>query len=224
MILVLVHDPLVPPGTLGRFLREHRRPYRALRLYAGEAVPGDPREAEAIVSLGGGMRVLDEGRHPFLALETALLSRAVARGVPVLGIGLGAQLLARALGGTVLRAPVPEFGWGTATLTRAGRRDPLFDGLNSPLSVFLWHEDTFTLPPGAELLATADACENQAFRYGNSWGLQFHPEVDSRIIAALASGEEGCVDVVRLRHRALPGFRRRAALLFSNFFALPGGS
>lgn len=224
MILVLVHDPLVPPGTLGSFLREHRRPFRALRLHAGEAVPVDPREAEAIVSLGGRMRGLDEGRHPFLAAETAFLSRAAARGVPVLGIGLGAQLLARALGGSVVRAPVPELGWGTVTLTRAGRRDPLFDGLDSPLSVFLWHEDTFTLPPGAELLATADACENQAFRYGNSWGVQFHPEVDSRIIAALATGEEGCVDLVRLRHRALPGYRRRAQLLFSNFFGLPGGS
>ena len=104
-------------------------------------------------------------------------------GVPVLGICLGAQLIAAALGAAIVRNPVKEIGWSTVRPTAAGSRDPLFKHLGKAEQIFQWHGDTFHLPEGAELLAETDACKNQAFRYaGNVYGLQFHLEVDQALI------------------------------------------
>ena len=103
-------------------------------------------------------------------------------GIPVIGICLGAQIIARACDAAVYPAPVKEVGWSTVTLTEEGRREALFDGVPGEISVLQWHEDTFDIPVGGSLLATAADCPNQAFRVGSALGLQFHLEVDAALL------------------------------------------
>ena len=129
--------------------------------------------------IGGEMNVDETEQHPYLLAQRDLMRRAVEAGLPVLGICLGAQMLARALDARVYRAPVRELGFKTLRLTAAGRGDTLLSAFQTGDRVFQWHEDTFDLPAGAELLATGDDVPHQAFRFGRTaWGLQFHFEVD----------------------------------------------
>ncbi len=125
-------------------------------------------------------RALEDAEHPYLPAERALIAQAHARGLPILGVCLGAQLLAAALGAAVYRGPRGEVGAGTVELTAAGRSDPLFAGAPDPLPVVHWHHDTFDLPPGAQLLASSERYAHQAFRVGRSYGLQFHVELGLR--------------------------------------------
>ncbi|MGH2663281.1 MAG: type 1 glutamine amidotransferase [Actinomycetota bacterium] len=132
-----------------------------------------------LIVLGGEMNADQVEDYPFLAPERELLRRAVKDGIPVLGICLGAQLLARALGAPVARAPVRELGFLPVTPTAAARGD-LLAGLYAPGdTVFQWHEDTWELPREASLLLTGRGVRNQAFRAGPvAWGFQFHLEID----------------------------------------------
>ncbi|MEO6797424.1 MAG: type 1 glutamine amidotransferase [Candidatus Dormibacter sp.] len=132
-----------------------------------------------LMVFGGEMNVDESDRYPFLPTQRQLLRRAVEAGVPVLGVCLGAQLLARALDTTVYHSPVRELGFTPVTITKAGSQDPLVSCFKSGDRVFQWHEDTFELPKGATMLATGDEVTTQAFRFGSSaWGVQFHFEVD----------------------------------------------
>jgi GMP synthase (glutamine-hydrolysing) len=135
------------------------------------------------------MGAYEEAGYPFLAEEKRLLRRAAEAGVPVLGICLGAQLLADALGGHAHRGPTPELGYHPVRLTSSGERDPVLRHLEQP--VLSWHQDTFELPPGAELLAASDAYP-QAFRRGRALGVQFHPETPPSLVDAWieSSGRE----------------------------------
>ena len=129
------------------------------------------------------MGVYDEAEYPFLRDEHQFLMRMIAQGVPLLGICLGSQLLAKALGARVYRHPYKEIGWYTVDLTPAGAADPLFAGLPSPVPVFQWHGDAFDLPVGATPLATSPLCPLQAFRYGDRvYGLLFHLELTPTVI------------------------------------------
>jgi GMP synthase-like glutamine amidotransferase len=142
-------------------------------------------ELAGLVVLGGPMGVGDVEQHPYLAGEIDLLAAAVAADVPVLGVCLGAQLLACALGGTVGPAGVAEVGIGNVALTPAGERDGVLGPSGRVVPVLHWHEDTFTIPPGAESLASSDRCVNQAFRVGRAYGLQFHAELDTGLAASM---------------------------------------
>lgn len=220
MILMIAHDTQYPSGALRALLVRRSVPHRTLRLHLGDPFPDDIRRFKAIVSLGGGMSAADERQYPFLRDEAGFLRRAVVAGVPVLAIGLGAGVLARALGGSVRRAPVAERGWSAVRLTAAGRQDPIFGGLPTPLHVFHWHDESFTLPPGAELLASADACRNQAFRFAMSWGVQFHPEIDAGMIESWSLGTEDFVELRRVQPVRLSWWRRRAPTFFGNFLRM----
>ena len=134
----------------------------------------------------GGERNADEiERYPYLLTQRDLLRRAVDAGMPVLGICLGAQMMARALDARVYRAPLRELGFKPVRITEAGEVDPLLGAFHSGDRVFQWHEDTFDLPDGAELLAAGDDVQVQAFRMGrNAWGVQFHFEVDAEGVDA----------------------------------------
>jgi GMP synthase-like glutamine amidotransferase len=137
----------------------------------------------AIVILGGPMNVYEEDRYPFLREEDLFIKEAIQRGKTVLGICLGAQLIAKALGARVTKAPVKEIGWYDVSLTRAGSHDPLFPRFPRTFPVFQWHEDTFDIPSAGELIATSNPILHQAFRYGeNAYGLQFHLEVTKEMI------------------------------------------
>ena len=197
-----------------------------MRTYAGEAVPDD---AEALVVLGGGMGVYEQERLPHLRDEMRLLRRCVERGAPVLGICLGSQLLAAALGGSVARAPAKELGFYRVRLTGAARDDALFTGAPLDFVAFHWHGDAFTLPPGAVALAGSTMTPLQAFRFGASaWGVQFHLETDPDLLQAMVDGgaaelAEAGVEAELLllqARRELPRIEEIAAGVFARFAAL----
>jgi GMP synthase (glutamine-hydrolysing) len=137
----------------------------------------------AVIVLGGPMNSDQIDTFPNLLVEVDILRDAVEKGLSVLGICLGAQLLARALGGTVSRNRIREIGWHDVELTTAGREDPVLSAFRGLQPVFQWHEDGIGLPPGATCLARSPVSEVQAFRYGDhAYGLQFHLEVDASLI------------------------------------------
>jgi GMP synthase (glutamine-hydrolysing) len=137
-----------------------------------------------LVLLGGPMNVDETERYPHLSVEKDLVRRALDRRMPVLGICLGAQLIARALGAEVTRSAVKEIGWYEAIPTPAGRTDRIVRHFGESARVFQWHGDTFAIPEGAVHLVSGNGCPNQAFRFGdNVYALQFHLEVDERMIA-----------------------------------------
>jgi len=182
-LLVFQHVPYEPLGTLDAQFREAGFRIRYVNFARLERVMLDVRRYHGLVVLGGPMSVNDADRHPHLRQEIDALSEAMDTGMPVLGICLGAQLIAAALGAAVVRNSVKEIGWSTVNPTSAGSRDPLFKHLGKTEQIFQWHGDTFHLPEGAELLAETAACRHQAFRYGgNVYGLQFHLEVDEALI------------------------------------------
>jgi GMP synthase (glutamine-hydrolysing) len=155
-----------------------------------DAATEDLREIEAgaddlLVVLGGPIGAYQERAYPFLRDEITLLEQRLAARLPTLGICLGSQLIARALGARVQRGPSMEIGWSGLTLTQAGRASSVehFSGEHTP--VLHWHGDTFELPNGATLLASDDVYENQAFTWGDcALGVQFHPEVTARELEA----------------------------------------
>jgi GMP synthase (glutamine-hydrolysing) len=158
-----------------------------VRLDAFDAEPRWPSldEVSGMVVFGGEMNADEIERYPYLLTQRDLMRRAVDAGLPVLGICLGAQMLARVLDARVYRAPLRELGFKPLRITEAGQADPLLGAFHSGDRVFQWHEDTFDLPDGAELLAAGDDVQVQAFRMGsNAWGVQFHFEVDAQGVDA----------------------------------------
>ena len=136
-----------------------------------------------LVILGGPMNVDERAEHPHLDTEVAMVTEAIERGIPVLGICLGAQIIAKALGARVRPNPEKEIGWYPVSLTPQGRSDPLLGSFSPTEMIFQWHGDTFEIPPGALHLASTPDCPNQAFRYGdNVYAFQFHLEVDQPMI------------------------------------------
>jgi GMP synthase-like glutamine amidotransferase len=180
-VLVARNAPFEGLGLIASSLREFELGYADVDLFARVAPPPDLSVCAALIVLGGPMSANDDSPHIRGALR--LIEEACSAGLPVLGVCLGAQLIARTLGAAVYRNPVKEIGWAPVSWTEAGRRDRLFHGLTSPEVVFHWHGETFDLPRGAELLAFSGACRHQAFRVGdNVHGLQFHLEVTPEMI------------------------------------------
>jgi GMP synthase-like glutamine amidotransferase len=133
--------------------------------------------------MGGPMNVYEESAYPFLAKEDRFLKRCFKNAVPVLGICLGAQLIAKAAGAKIRKALVKELGWYEVRLTAAGRYDSLLEGCAETFSVFQFHEDTFDIPAGAVHIIEAPLCPHQGFRMGNNvYGLQFHFEATREMI------------------------------------------
>lgn len=177
-VLILTHASHEGPGLLGEVLSDHGATVRALALHENPGAALDAGAADLILALGGPMSAADDASWPWLAREAAFLAAAARGGRKVLGICLGAQLLARGLGAAVRPAGPPEIGYGPITLTEAGREDPVLAGLRSPERVLHWHRDAFDLPAGTVGLASSERTRNQAFRLGrHAYGLQFHLEV-----------------------------------------------
>jgi len=182
--VVIQHVAHEGPGALAPAVSDTGAALRVVRVDRGEPVP-EPAAVGSmagLVVMGGPMGVHD--RMGWLADERALLAGAVAAGLPVLGICLGAQQLAAALGAEVRAGPAPEVGVGEVHLTADARDDAVFGPAPSPLPCVHWHADTFSLPDGAVRLAGTDAYENQAFRVSDrAYGLQFHVEVTAALVA-----------------------------------------
>ena len=145
----------------------------------GQSLPGHEQVDGAII-MGGPMNVDETGRYPQLASEREWLVEAVQRDMPLIGICLGAQLLARALGAEVRPGDGPELGF--APIDVLDPADPVLGALAPSTTVLHWHSDVFDLPAGARSLASTLQTEHQAFRYGNAWGVLFHPEADAALL------------------------------------------
>jgi GMP synthase-like glutamine amidotransferase len=197
MIHALYHVPKETLGLIktclderGFFLTEHR-------VYEMCQVPAFSPAMDALIIMGGPMNVDETHRYPFLAAEVDLITEVVSSGRPVLGICLGAQLLAKALGARVYPNSVREVGWHPIELLPEAREDRLFSRSPRKVDVLHWHGDTFDLPMGAVHLARSERCVNQAFRWGAvAWGLQFHLEVTPAMVDEWIAGEE---DVAYIR-------------------------
>ena len=195
-ILIFRHVPFEGAGRIEALLRTRNIDFDYVDLYQDAAAVPDAASWQGLILLGGPMSVNDDLRY--LRVEEQIIRDAVAARVPMLGICLGAQLLARAMGAAVRRNPVSEIGWFDLCFTDAAQRDPLFAGLNRE-TVFHWHGETLDLPQGAELLASSDLCRNQAFRWGDRvYGLQFHLEATPEMIADWCVQDENCGDVREL--------------------------
>jgi GMP synthase (glutamine-hydrolysing) len=186
--IVLRHTPAEGLGLLANALRDYGVHNRYLDVARGDGLPKDVRTVGGVIVLGGPMGAYETDQHPFLATESAFVEKAIAAGRPVLGVCLGAQLIAQVLGARVYPGDRREVGWAPVELTEEGRDDPLFVGLADPLTVFHLHRDTYELPPDATNLARSPLYEQQAFRYGDTvYGFQFHLEFTEPIISRLAS-------------------------------------
>ena len=182
-LLVFQHVAAEPLGTLDRLIR--RRGHR-IKFVNFERHPDTEPNLEryrGLVVLGGPMNVEDRAHRAHLDTELRAIEAALKQDKPVLGICLGAQLLAHVLGAPITRHHQAEIGWYDVAPTEAGRSDPVLGALGTGRPVFQWHNYTFELPHGARHLARSGTCENQAFSYGsNAYGFQFHLEADRPLI------------------------------------------
>ena len=217
--IVLQHTRTEGPARIAELLRARDIEIDVRALHDGDPVPADLDAGEILVVMGGPMGVADAGsaQYPFLAPELALLAKLVARDAPVLGICLGAQLLAAGAGARVYPntrpgpdgrpGPAREVGWGPVEFVDVDR-EPALAGLAPQELVLHWHGDTFDLPPRATLLASTPVCRHQAFRLGRrQFGLQFHCELDPETIAVwvredgdyvrAACGPDGATQILR---------------------------
>jgi GMP synthase (glutamine-hydrolysing) len=190
-IVVLRHEPFEHLGHFAPILTARRISFSYRDL--NDPLPVDPT---ALIVLGGPMSANDAG----LAPELNLIRRALSRNTPMLGICLGSQLIAKALGAPVYRNPALEVGWYPVHLTESADTDPVFGGLESPTTFFHWHGETFDLPQDSVWLARSALCRNQAYRYRNNvYGLQFHPEITPEMIEDWQRQPVNCGDVATLK-------------------------
>ena len=190
-LLAVQHTSVETLGTLGDALRTASIPYEYVRTQEGESIPESAEGLGGLVVLGGPMRVYETEWYPHLEEEIRLVRDALERGVPVLGICLGSQLMARALGAEVGPVGAKELGWGEVKTTGEAYYDPLFGSLGGSFTAFHWHGDSFELPEGAILLASSGPTPVQAFRFGEkAYGLLFHLEVDERLVRRMLDAFE----------------------------------
>ncbi len=193
-IYSLEHDHKDEPVYIATWLEKYNYSLNRVLLYNGDPFP-DPDQVDFLIIMGGLMNIYEENDYPWLIYEKVFIRAVIDSGVPVLGVCLGGQLISSALGGNVTRADIPEFGWHTV------RHVPINDELllqevnvsgqpvfPDEITVFQWHYDTFSIPPGAVHLYSSDACKNQAYIYNSRViGLQFHPEMDITTIREFMS-------------------------------------
>jgi GMP synthase (glutamine-hydrolysing) len=195
--LSIAHQRDAGPGVFADVMRSRGIEHDVWLRAENERPPGEPADYDAVMVFGGAMHADQEEHHPWLADEKAMLRELLDRGVPLLGVCLGSQLLAEAAGGSARRASAPEIGWHDVEVSDAGARDPLLAPLAPRFEAFQWHSYEFTLPPGAAPLARSDVCL-QAFRLDNAIGIQFHAEVSAEDAEAWIDDYRSDEDAVRI--------------------------
>ncbi len=223
-ILIIKNIASEGPGTIEDHLRAEKLPFSIIDLKKGDASPSISSFTHVVI-MGGPMAVYEMEQNPFLKDELLLIGRAIRESKHVLGVCLGAQMVAHALGARVYPGGQKEIGWYEVILTDDGMRDPCisqlaYDGRKSA-KVFQWHGDTFDLPDGAVRLASSDLYPNQAFRYSDRvYALQFHIEVSPVIVFDWLKNEKGIdLDNVNAEsHRIYDPYRVRAMNFYRHFF------
>lgn len=230
-ILVLQNMCDDPVGYVGELLETYHIPYQVVDAER-ETIPGIQNYGAMIV-LGGAQNANEDVKYPYLSQEKVRIRQAVEQELPFLGICLGGQLLASALGAEVSRHTHTEIGFVDVQLTQAGSHDSLFQRLPGLQRVYQWHEDTFTIPQGAVRLATNEQTENQAFRFGhNAYGLQYHieltpamlnnwlhdPSLQQEVIETL--GLDAYTTLEQSSYLYYPLYQEHTRIMVENFLAL----
>jgi GMP synthase (glutamine-hydrolysing) len=222
-----------PPGYLSEIMQENHISYEIVEVDKYPVV--DPTEFDAILAMGGFQHVGENEKYPYLVEVESMICKAIAEDIPYLGICLGGQLLAHALGAPVKKHSITPLGFYNVQTTVMGKDDPLFHGLPDSVQVFHWHEDTFDIPQEAIQLACNAQTENQAFRYGrHAYGTQYHievtpelidiwfhfPEFREEIVSAL--GENAVDNYVSQSANIFPLYRQHSRTMFENFLKIAG--
>ena len=223
MLHIIQNDPEVPPGNI---IDHVTIPYVVHHPYRDGILP-ELEQIRALIVLGGAMGAHDDVRHPFLGDVKHLIRLVVAARIPYLGICLGGQLLAAALGAKVVSMRWEELGSLNVSQTAEGKADRLFNGITENFTTFQWHHDSFDIPEGGVLLASSAACPHQAFRVGETaWGLQFHPEVTEEIIRVWCAWDSSTLErteeLVAAFSRNEENYRATARRLLQNFLRSAG--
>jgi GMP synthase (glutamine-hydrolysing) len=229
--LAIRHVHFEDCGSLADVLLDHNFGIRYIDVGRHDLREIDVREADMVIALGGPVGVYESDYYPWIRDELALLHRCVTLGKPVIGLCLGAQMLATVLGARVYPSPVKELGWKPLILTEAGRSSVVAPLGQAGTSMLHWHGDTFDLPEGAQLLASTAEVPNQVFEYDNTLGFQCHPEIQAEDIerwlvghACEISATAG-VSVAQLRAdtaRLAPALRTQARQMFSDWLVRVG--
>lgn len=230
-VLVLQHTPPENLGTVADALEHKKIPFRYVHTFEDEPVPKNLDGFQGLVIMGGPMGVADRDRYPYLKEEVRLIELALQEKKPVLGVCLGSQLLAHALGARVRRAEKKEIGWHLVRLTDEGRTDPLFAGVEHSFFAYHWHGDLFELPQEAVSLASSEQTRHQMFRYGpNAYGFLCHLEMTENVIREMIRNFSGelqreNIDGGWLLEKArehLPPLQRISETVFGNWAGLIG--
>ncbi len=181
-IYVIQHHPAEGLGVISKALEESALAWQLIRTYADHPVPKEMDGAGLIV-MGGPLSVYEQDSYAHLRDELRLIEAALGQHLPVLGVCLGSQLIAAALGAKVFRGPLKEIGWHEVRLSQAASEDPLFGAVPRRFTAMHWHGDIFDLPSGAVNLASSQRTEHQAFRYGaNIYGILCHLELTGTMV------------------------------------------
>jgi GMP synthase (glutamine-hydrolysing) len=183
-VAIVENTKITHQGQVGVALHEAGALIDLWKPWADQMLPTSPDEFDALVVFGGEQSAVADDTHPYLPRLATLMTRATAANKPVLGICLGAQILARGFGAKNHLGSAPEFGWVDVMPTEEGAVDPIFQGIAGPFPIFQWHSDTFTLPDNAGHLAQSNGAAQQCFRIGRAtYGMQFHFEASRAVVA-----------------------------------------
>jgi len=226
-VLIIKNIITEGPGTIEDFLRKEDFSFKVVELSSGE-VPPSLEDFNSLVIMGGPMGVYDIGQYPHLRIESRIIREAINRDMKVLGICLGAQMIAYCLGSDVYKGPEEEIGWQHIELAGDGIRDPFMKKLAihpsvgdfwRKFKVFHWHGDTFEIPIGAVLLASSELYKNQAFRYKNNvYGFQFHIEVTGKMIKDWFENRPEVNSIVKETDGIYEAYSGRARNFYKAFF------
>ena len=228
-IWVMQHVHCEDLGIIAQVLQSFGLAPRYVQTFAGQPVPQKMKAAAGLIVMGGPMGVYEHTRHPFLLDEMRLIEQALKEEKPVLGICLGSQLLAAALGADVKRAPSREIGWHRVELTGAGQADRLCQGMDREFVGYHWHGDVFDLPAGATCLAASEQTPCQAFSSGaGAYGFLFHMEITQKTVQDMVSNfadelREEQLDGQEILAQAdefLPALQHQGWAAFQNWAAL----
>jgi len=224
-VLIIKNIDTEGPGTIEDFLKEKDVPYQMLNIFETAEMPDVSRFTHLVI-MGGPMAVYEMNGFPFLRTEAAVIRSFINSNRAVLGICLGAQMIAHVLGARVYPGGTQEVGWYNVSLTTEGMEDAAVSALSvdkRPLAeVFQWHGDTFDLPENAVRVSSSEVYPNQAFRYENNvYALQFHIEVTPEIIREWFANEKGAdIDnMIKKTDTIYPEYHRRTVKFYERFFA-----
>ncbi len=230
-VLIIKQVESEGPGIIGAELKRRSLATELVEVYKGRPVPKDASAYSALIVMGGPMGVYEEKAYPFLGDEIELIESGLKAGIPIMGVCLGAQLLARAAGARVYKGEAKEIGFYKVRLTEEGIMDALLHGLPPEFRVFQWHGDTFDVPEHGVNLAGSDLFQNQMIRVGRSaYGVQFHLEVTEQMVMEWLEvnsdeleAEKDAIDPERIKSQApgyIPDLHRYGRLVIARFLGL----